>query len=378
MAAARSSKVRFARGPLGPQAVVRVPPGIYRLWGLRFRDHIRLEVAAGTVLEPTRNPTAGRDPEDAKALILWDGPPARPLTNVSIVGVGRSPDVAMGRVDRVESGWDLSRSFVFDLDARRTGGSHLLGAMQLFNVRGFLIRDVVSVQNGSATSGAGPHGYARPTSSRAAIVLAPRNDSPKGGPFYDPHNGSIINHYNVGGPYGYGPNQVTSAHDVRLERIFSSGGTALRLETDATLGKSFGGELRGVVARHIVGVKCNRAVAFVPHGQRNRDVRVVDVLAKSCQQGVIESKDESLPSRLRGDFHDSSVSSVRVIAGRGAQLPVPGDSGTWRAGRSYQAFARDASTAWVVAYTDVRCVGAFTRRSDAIAVDGTFRRPACE
>ncbi len=377
MAGALRSKVRSARGPLGPQAVVAVPPGTYRLWGLRFRNDVRLEVAAGAVLEPTENPTAGNDPEDARALIVWDGAPRRPLRNVSIVGVGRSPHVASGLIARVERGWDVSHSLVFDLDSQRTGGSNILGAMQLVNVRGFLIENVVSVQNGSADSGAGPHGYAPPTSSRAAIVLAPRNDSPKAGPFYDPHDGAIVNHYNVGGPYGYGPNQVTSAHNVRLTRIFSSGGTALRLETDATLRKPFGGQVRGLVARHIVGVNCNRAVAFAPHEQRNRDVHVFDVVARSCQQGVIESKDESLRSNRRGAFTNSSVSSIRVIAGQAAQLPGAGDSGTWRTGRSLQPFARDSGTAWIVAYTNVRCTGRFTKESDPIDIDGSFTVPTC-
>jgi len=377
MAAARSSKVRFADGPLGPQAVVVVPPGTYRLWGLKFRSGVRLEVAAGAVLEPIKNPTAGRDPGDARSLIVWDGPPARPLTNVSIVGVGAKANVANGFTDHVEPGWDLSHSFVFDLDPNRTGGSNILGAMQLADVRGFLIGNVLSVQNGSPDSGAGPHGYAPPTSSRAAITFEPRNDSPKAGPFHDPHDGAIVNHYNVGGPYGYGPNQVASAHNVTFTRIFSSGGVALRLETDATLGKSFGGEVRGVVARHIVGVNCNRAVAFTPHAQRNRDVHVFDVLARSCQQGVIESKDESLPSDERGDFANTSVSSIRVVAGPTAQLSGSGDAGTWQTGRSLQAFARDSGTAWIVAYTKVQCAGNFAEKSDAIDIDGSFTVPKC-
>ena len=377
MTGALSSKVRFARGPLGPQAVVAVPPGTYRLWDLRFRDDVRLEVAAGAVLEPTQNPTAGSDSGDARALIVWDGAPAQPLTNVSIVGVGRRQHAANDFTADAEPGWDLSHSFVFDLDPNRTGGSNILGAMQCFNVRGFLIENVFSVQNGSADSGAGPHGYASPTSSRAAITLEPRNDSPKAGPFYDPRDGAIVNQYNVGGPYGYGPNQVTSAHNVTFNRIFSSGGVALRLETDATLRKPFGGEIRGLVARHIVGVNCNRAVAFAPHAQRNRDVHVFDVLSRSCQQGVIESKDESLPSDQRGDFTDTSVSSIRVIAGQAAQLPVSGDSGIWRTGLSLQPFARDSGTAWIVAYTDVRCAGQFTENSDPIDVDGSLTVPTC-
>jgi hypothetical protein len=357
--------------------VIAVPLGTYRLWDLRFRDDIRLEVAAGAVLEPIKNPRAGSKPGAARALIVWDGGPARPLTNVSIVGVGKKAHVAKGYTTRVESGWDVSHSFIFDLNARRTGGSNILGAMQLFNVRKFLIANVFSAQNGSADSGTGPHGYAAPTSSRAAITLEPRSNSPKGGPYRDPQNGTIMNHYNVGGPPGYGPNQVTSAHNVTFDRIFSSGGTVLRLETDATLGKPFGGEIRGLVARHIVGVNCNRAVAFEPHAQRNRDVHVFDVLARSCQQGVIESNDESLSSAERGAFANSSVTRIRVVAGTAAQLPASGDAGTWRVGRSLQPFLRDTGPGWTVAYTNVRCTGQFAQQSDPIDIDGAFTVPSC-
>src|SRR6201999_2123878 len=115
----------------------------------------------------------------------------------------------------------------------------------------------------------------------------------------------------------------------------------LRLETDASLHKPFGGQVKGVVARDIEGVNCNRAVVFAPNAQKNRDVHVYDAVAKSCQQGVIESKDDSLPTNRRGTFADSSVSSVDVVAGSRAQLPGSSDGGTWRIGSSFQPFARD-------------------------------------
>ena len=339
------ARARFASldGPLGPQAVVAVPPGTYRLWGLRFRNDVRLEVAAGAVLEPTKEPD-GRQRPGRSAGADRVGRPAGSAAHQRVDRGRRQEPCTLRRASPLtwnRAGTSRTASS-FDLDPNRTGGSNILGAMQLFNVRGFLIENVFSVQNGSPNSGAGPHGYASPTSSRAAITLEPNFDSPKAGPFYDPHDGAIVNHYNVGGPSGYGPNQVTSAHNVTFNRIFSSGGTALRLETDATLGKPFGGEIRGLVARHIVGVNCNRAVAFEPHAQRNRDVHVFDVVARSCQQGVIESKDESLPGDQRGAFTDSSVSGIRVVAGTSAQLPASGDAGTWPVGRSLQPFARDS------------------------------------
>ena len=250
---------------------------------------MRLEVAAGAVLEPTKNPTAGSAPGDARALIVWDGAPgSAPHQRVDRRRRNQARTSRTATPRTWKPGWDLSHSFVFDLDPRRTGGSNILGAMQLFNVRGFLIQNVFSVQNGSAQSGAGPHGYAAPTSSRAVITLEPRNDSPKAGPFYDPRDGTIVNHYNIGGPFGYGPNQISSAHKVTFDRIFSNGGVALRLETDATLRKSFGGQVNGLLARDIVGVNCNRAVAVraarAEESQRARVRRRREVVPAGCDR----------------------------------------------------------------------------------------------
>jgi hypothetical protein len=384
MTAARASAVRFPRGPTGqPQAVVRVPPGTYRIFQLRFESNLRMEVDAGAVLEQAGNkPLVESQHGGGPSLILWDGPPGAALKNVSIIGVGSAGNALKRFQTSVEPGWNLDRSFTFDLNTQRTGGDNYDSAMQLNNVDGFRIANVFTIQNGTpsdptdpTTGKIGP--YPRPTSSRAVFVLSPRNDSPIGGPYYDPHNGTIRNVYNVNGPYGYGPTQVTSGHNLNLSTIFSRGGTALRLETDATLRKNFGGELRGVVADTIVGAGCNRAVSFAPHAQRNFDVHVSHVAARNCQQGVIQSVDESLDPSQRGAFTNTTLSDVAVVGGHGAQMPVSGRPGLWAVGSSARAFATDRGASWSVMVTRPSCRGSFGHSPDAINVGGDERAPLC-
>lgn len=381
MTAALASPGRFAKGPSGaPQAVVRVPGGVYRIFHLHFQSNIRLEVDAGAVLEQAGNRALKASQNGGgPSFIVWDGPPGHALTNVSIVGVGSaSTPLKRAAVIFVEPGWNLNQSFTFDLNTRRTGGDNFNSAMQLANVNGFLIDNVFSIQNGTPADARDPvTGYPPPTSARAAIVLVPLRASAIGGPYYDPHNGTIRNHYNIGGPFGYGANQVTSGHNLRFFYIYSRGGTALRMETDATLHKGFGGELRGVVADRIVGVNCNRAVSFAPHAQQNSDVHVSNVIARRCNQGVIESLDENLAPSQRGAFTNSSISDVQVVGGIGAQVPVAGHPGFWFIGRSTQAFARDAGATWSVVISRPTCSGAFAQGPNPINMDGTTGRPTC-
>ena len=374
MNAALASTKRYTPGPSGnPQAVVRVPPGVYRIFQLVFSANIRLEVDAGAVLEQAGRKSLGESQRHGgPALIVWDGPAGNPLRNVSIVGVGSRSTALKRAAGPIEPGWDLDTSFTFDLDTQRTGGDNFNSAMQLANVDGFLVENVFTIQNGTRTGQ-----LPLPTSSRAALMFAPRNDSGVDGPFYDPHNGAIRGQYNTGGPYGYGATQVTSGHNLTFSYIYSRGGTALRLETDFNLRKSFGAEIRGLSATRVVGVDCNRAVSFSPHAQRNSDVHVSNVIARNCHQGVIQSADESLPSDARGRFDTSTMSGVLVVGGPGAQIPVPGRLGLWTSGTSTQAFARDAGADWSVRATRLSCRGSFTEASDKILLDGSTQRIVC-
>jgi hypothetical protein len=362
-------------GPDGkPQAVVYVPPGVHRILRLAFRDNVRLEVDADAVLQQAggRDATGGK----AKYLMVWDGPDAAtPLRNVSIVGVGQHTGGVKQQADPVEHGWAIDNTFTMNLDPKATDANEKVSGIELLNVDGFLIENVFSIQNADTPK----TGW--PTSGKAVFVLRPRDDSPLQAPFAQPRNGAIVHHYNVGSPRGFGPNQIGGAQDVRISGVFSRGGTALRLESDATKNKGFGGEIRGLQADTIVGVDCNRAVAFAPHAQKNYDVHVKSVMARGCSQGVIESDDEKLGKAKRGGFFDSTISDVTVVAGTDAQNPANkgGDSkGAWAPGPSTSAFARDTSAQWNVAYSDVRCTGAFTRKSDRLMLDGSMKGPICD
>jgi hypothetical protein len=164
-------------------------------------------------------------------------------------------------------------------------------------------------------------------------------------------------------------------HNVKFSAIYSRGGTALRLETDATLKKDFGGEVRDLFANDIVGVDCNRAVSFAPHGQKNYDVHIKNVTARGCHQGVIESLDEDLGAAQRGGFWDSTLANIEVIGTPSAQNPVAGRKGVWENSPSQKAYARDKKVEWSVLYDDARCGGDFLSESDPIDLGGRFERP---
>jgi len=378
--AALASNFTYAGGPAGsPQAVVYVPPGTYRLLRLAFRSNIRMEVDAGAVLQQFggRSVTVG---SSAPALIVWDGPPGAERTNVTLIGVNTSTGGLKSLADPVFGGWSLDSSFTFNLDPGTTDSSTLVTGIQALNVSGFLIENVFSIQNDhQPTVAATTDDGWWPQSRKAALGLRERSDTPADGSvYYDPHHGSVVNWYNTGAPKGFGPNQVNAAHDVRFSHIFSSGGTALRLETDASQGKSFASEIRGLTADDIAGRDCNRAVSFAPHAQNNYDVHVTRVQAVSCFQGVVESIDatNTLPP---GTFFDSTISDVTVIGGTRAQVSTFGTGGVWTIGQSERAYAKDKSlqAPWSVVYGTHSCSGTFSVQSDLIMTPAGLVKPVC-
>jgi hypothetical protein len=360
---------------------VYVPPGTYRLLHLDFRSNVRMEVDAAAVLQQAGGryiDTTSRTP----TLIRWDGAGLEPLTNVTLLGVGSSSGGLKSLAGPAFPGWSLDSSFTFHLDPGATDANALTAGLQALHVRGFSIQNVYSIQNDSQPTVAPttPEGW-WPQSHKAALSLRARNDSPSdGSDYYDPHDGEVVNWYNIRSPKGFGPNQINSAHNVRFSHVFSSGGTAMRSETDASQGKSFGSEVRGVTADDIVGRDCNRAVSFAPHAQHNADVHVSRVRAIGCAQGVIESYDET-NSSVPGSFVNSTISDVTVISGERAQVSVTGSGGLWTVGRSNRAFAKDATTRplWSVVYQagTYRCEGTFTSTSHLITTTTGEVRPVC-
>ncbi|MGI8777768.1 MAG: hypothetical protein ACR2LJ_10405 [Acidimicrobiales bacterium] len=380
--AALASSVRYPSGPGGsPQAVVYVPPGTYKLLRLAFRSNIRMEVDAGAVLEQF----GGRHVDvssSAPALIVWDGLPGAALSNVTLIGVNTSAGGLKSMADPVFGGWSLDSSFTFDLEPATTDSSTLVTGLQALNVSGFLIQNVFSIENDSqpAVAATTDDGW-WPQTRKAALGLRERADAPAdGSAYYDPHNGVVVNWYNVGGPKGFGPNQVNAAHDVRFSHLFSSGGTAMRFETDASQGKSFASEIRGVTADDIAGRDCNRAVSFTPHAQNNYDVHVTHVQAVGCAQGVLESVDgtNTLPP---GAFINSTISDVTVTAGTRAQVGLVGTGGMWTSSQSDRAFAKDKAlqALWSVVYNagTYRCSGSFSSPSDPVMTTAGRLLPVC-
>lgn len=384
MAAARTAgSVRYPSGPGGAaQGVVYVPPGTYRLLNLTFPSDLRMEVDAGAVLEQAggRNARAPAEyPSPAPSLILWDGPAGAPLRNVSLVGVGSSTGGVKSLAGPVPPGWSVANDFTFDVDPKATDANNLVSGLLAMNVDGFLVANVLSVQNDSQPQAA-PSSDADwwPSSRKAVLGLRARNDSPVDrSEIYDPHHGTVANWFNVHSPKGFGPNQVNSAHDVTLSHVFTRGGTALRLETDNSTQVSFGSEVRGFRADDIAAESCNRGVAFAPHYQLNVDVHVSKVRTTACYQGVVQAADEGIAAARRGAFVDSTISDVVVTGGSGAQVPT--GQGRWTSGTSHQAFARDKQDTWDVVFTagSFACRGRFTRLPDPVrTTDGVFR-PAC-
>lgn len=363
---------QWTDGPGGlPQSVVVVPPGTYRLFGLRFVDNVRLEVDAGAVLEPTSNAASG--PGIDPVMISWDSTaPGVPLRNVSIVGTGFSAG-GLKAGEPIPTGWDVGGSVTFNLDPAATGAGSKVGGMTLGNVTGFLVAHVLVIQNDSRSAGST---LTWPMSGRAAIVLKSNKDSPIGGPYLDPHQGTIDDVIGVHEPRGFGPIQVNSAHDVSITKLRSRGGTALRLETDDARG-AWGAEINGLTATTIEGLDCNRAVSFAPHGQVNQNVTVTDVHAIGCAQGVIESKDEKLTAAERGSFLSSSISDVYVQTGKSAQLADPTGASAWTVGDSMQVVGRDPGLTWAVTYDGLSCLGPFTADSPSVSTAQGWVVPPC-
>jgi hypothetical protein len=154
----------------------------------------------------------------------------------------------------------------------------------------------------------------------------------------------------------------------------------MRFETDASQGKRFGAEVRGVYASDIAGQDCNRTVIFAPHAQWNYDVHVTHVQSNGCGQGVEESIDDT-NKFAPGGFVGSTVADVQVIAGTRAQIGVPGTIGAWTVGPSDRAFAKDsyASGGWAVVYTvnSFTCSGKFAAKPNPVVTTVGLVKAVC-
>jgi hypothetical protein len=339
-----------------------------------------MEVSSGAVLEQAGGRYA--DQSSGPALMVWDGPAGAPLTNVTLTGIADSTAGPKALAAPLYPGWTVDSDFTFNLDPAATGSSDLVNGVQMLNVNGFLIQNVFSIENDSQpVSAATTDDGWWPQSRKAALSLVERPDTPANGSvFYDPHDGTVQNWYNVHAPKGFGPNQLNAGHNLTFDHIFSRGGTTLRLETDASLKKTYAAELRDVRADDIAGQDCNRVVVFAPHSQTNYDVHVTNIRSTGCNQGVLESVDEAHKA-VPGAFFGSTIADVQVTAGPRAQVGTFGANGLWVVGSSTQAFGKDkpVSVPWAVTYTagTYSCSGTFIKRSNVITTTAGKIQPRC-
>lgn len=330
---AASHRAAGPPGPSGqPQGVVEVPAGTYRVQNVEFPSNVRMEVDAGAVLEVVEG-------GDGPAFVWENG-----VSNVSLVGVGSSPD---GKPDAAD-GWDVNGSFTFDVDPQSAGTGRDARGLSILWAKDFLIRNVV-IRQGSSCPSCGTH---LPNSNSAGITLRSQPGSSEERPLV-PRRGTFQNVYTVSAPAGYGPVQFNSGIGIRVDGMYSQGGTALRLETDAQRGRY--SILDRLTARRIECSDGNAAVSLSPHDQVNGDVRIHDVTATGCGYGV--KVRDGCRGGCGGSFASGSrVAAIRVTGGSQAQLTTPGG---WRIGDSVLGVLDDARRYTVqvsgVACTDVTC-----------------------
>lgn len=358
----------YLDGPGGePQAVVYVPPGTYRLAGLYFPSNVRMEVDAGATLQlpPNRSEIPSGQ---ATPMIKWDsrvmGQPA--LQNVSLIGVGRNLDETK-RALKAGSGkplspFDLSHDFTMNLDPASTGSTNYNPGMSIVNVQHFQVTNLFTIQNDTNQSSTPIINW--PTSARAVLELHARHDSPMGGgALLEPRDGVITNQVNVGSPRSNGPNAVNAVDNLSFQNVYSSGGTALRLETDGSTDDQGmpdrGATIDHLTGQNIVGVNCNRAVSLSPHAQANGTVDISSVWAYSCNEAVVASVDGKLPPEQRGKFEDATVSDVHVSGGYNAQLDA--DTMLWYVGESLMPVYIAPDLMWTPHIEVVATAGPFTR-----------------
>ena len=212
----------------------------------------------------------------------------------------------------------------------------------------FLVQNVVIRQGSSCTS----CGTQYPNSNSAGITLRSQPGSSEARPLI-PRRGTLKNVYTVSAPPGYGPVQFGSGVGIRIDGMYSQGGTALRLETDAQKGRY--SILDRLTARRIECSGGNAAVSLSPHDQVNGEVRIRGVTAVGCAYGV--KVRDGCRGGCGGSFDAASrLADIRVTGGDDAQLMTHDG---WRVGGSVLGVLDDARRYSVqvsgVSCTDVTC-----------------------
>jgi len=211
------------------------------------------------------------------------------------------------------------------------------------NVRHFEVSNVQGVLSNSATSGL-------PPSSQAALMTFHSTPASRlGATLYHPVDGLIKNVSVTNAPYGYGTTQVTAGEDLDFENISSTGGIALRMETDGNSDVLDGVEAHGISCRN-----GHAAVSFSPHDQNNGQVHVYDVNAVSCSEGVRVAGNPGTGDG--GTFANATVTGATIVSGLFAQNPT-GALGAWRIGASDDCLNISSTAAYKVTMSGISCQG---------------------
>jgi hypothetical protein len=299
-------------GPNAGQGVVRIAfdrsspafggRNIVNLSGpVVMRSNVRLEVDSGVTLRYDRR---GRG-------VVID---LSHRSNVAVT-VGDPRFGGRGHVARNPAYPNLAGKF--EIDTSRCPPGSRITAVLLSGTRRFLVSDFYTVQ--------------APVTNGAAVIAH----------LAESRNGIYRDQYNSGSPFGYGPNQLTSLRRAYIARIWTDGGTALRLETGPThhTGRVQAYGDHNLVAEDLYAQYGNRVVALVPHCADSANIRIRGVFGLSDWEGIrlgATSKGDDTPRGLcagvdsghAGVFRSTAVSQSCIVAGDMAQAPVA--PGTFR------------------------------------------------
>ena len=384
----------FPSGPLAtPQAIVYVPAGTYQIKGVTTTDalgtysDVRLEISADAVFRESTTSTAG-----ANSLFAIDSPSGGgPVQNVTLIGVGAGADTSLKQ--GIATGWDVSHSFTVDVDPATTGADPNLEPLLIEYAQGVLVQNLFSIANDANADAT------LPTFLNPVTKLYGHNDSPDSDHFYGPSQITYTNHYHLHGCLGCGAIQVQGGRTLDFTQIFSSGGIALRFETDRvgdytlnqngckSLAQGGGGtdctcsaaapcallyysEIADAHADTISCVAGHSAVSFVPHNQVNETVDVQHVSSTNCDT-AIETGDGMLDDRLPpGSFGATTIEGVTCIGSSsgddeaqhdtaGPQAWLPGQESTspvcWASATSVPLTISGCTMTGLFAGADSRC-----------------------
>ena len=280
---ARAITAASADGSPANPAVVYVPKASYALANVNLRSNVTVTVEGGTTMKLA---TGASGNSAVFYLGNYASGEASWIDNVKVTGVNGS----------------------FTIDVSRTTAPRGHG-FTVKNVRHFEISNVQGVLENSATSGRAP------SSQAAFITFHSTPASRPTGILYHPIDGLIKNIAVTGAPYGYGTTQVTAGEHLNFENISSTGGIALRMETDGN-----SDELSAVTAHNVTCRNGHAAVSFSPHDQDNGAVNVYDVNSVSCSEGVRVAGNPGTGDG--GKFTGATVTGATIVSGLFAQNPT--------------------------------------------------------